>query len=83
MQTLFEKYRPSNFDEVLGQDRAVKKVKTLLSRSWGGRAWWICGASGTGKTTIGRIIAGCGADDFYVTEYDSADAITVAEVDRL
>jgi len=83
MKTLFEKYRPSNFDEVLGQDKAVKTAKTLLSRSWGGRAWWISGASGTGKTTIAKIIAAQGADDFYITEYDSADAMNVSEIDRL
>jgi len=55
----------------------------LLDRGWGGRAWWISGASGTGKTTIARIIAHYGADDFYITEYDSADAMTTSEVDRL
>jgi DNA polymerase-3 subunit gamma/tau len=80
---LYEKYRPSTFDEVLGQDRAVKKVKLLLSRGWGGRAWWLSGASGTGKTTIARIIACQGADDFYITEYDSADAMSVSAIDRL
>jgi DNA polymerase III gamma/tau subunit len=83
MKTLFEKYRPKNFEQVLGQDKAIKKVKLLLNRSWGGRAWWICGASGTGKTTIARIIAREGADEFYITEYDSADAMTVSEIDRL
>jgi len=83
MQTLFEKYRPSNFDEVLGQEKAVNTAKRLLSRGWGGRAWWISGASGVGKTTIARIIASLGADDFYITEYDSADAINVSEIDRL
>ena len=83
METLFEKYRPSGFDEVLGQDKAVNTAKRLLSRSWGGRAWWISGASGTGKTTIARIIASQGADDFYITEYDSADAMNVSEIDRL
>ena len=83
MKTLFEKYRPSTFDGVLGQDKAISKAKKLLSRSWGGRAWWISGASGTGKTTIAKIIAAQGADDFYITEYDSADAMNVSEVDRL
>ena len=81
--TLFEKYRPTSFDEVLGQDKAIKKVKLLLDRGWGGRAWWLSGSSGTGKTTIARIIARCGADDFYVTEYDSADAMSVSEIGRL
>ncbi len=80
---LYEKYRPSTFDDVLGQDRAVKKIKLLLDRSWGGRAWWISGASGTGKTTLARIIAAQGADDLYVQEFDSADAMSVSAIDQL
>lgn len=79
---LYEKYRPSTFDDVLGQDRAVKKIKLLLDRGWGGRAWWISGASGTGKTTLARIIAAQGADDLYVQEFDSADAMSVSAIDQ-
>lgn len=81
--TLFEKYRPRTFDKVLGQDKAIQKVKLLLERRWGGRSWWISGASGTGKTTIAKIIASQGADDIFITEYDSADAMSVSELDRL
>jgi len=83
MQTLFEKYRPKTLGEVLGQDKAIGKVKLLLNRGWGGRAWWISGASGTGKTTLARIIAGYGADELFVSEYDSADTISAAEIDRI
>ncbi len=81
--TLFEKYRPESLDEVLGQDKAIKKIRLLLERGWGGRAWWLSGASGTGKTTLARIIAQHSADPFYITEYDSADTLTAAEVNRL
>ncbi|MFC1765105.1 hypothetical protein ACFL6U_23915 [Planctomycetota bacterium] len=83
METLFEKYRPSTFDQVLGQDKAVRKVNLLLERGWGGRAWWISGASGTGKTTIAQIIAAHSADDLYIQEYDSADQLSVSEVDKI
>jgi len=83
MQTLFEKYRPTSFDNVLGQDGAIRRVRLLLNRCWGGRAWWISGASGTGKTTIARIIASHGADDLYITEYDSANTITSSEFNRI
>jgi DNA polymerase III gamma/tau subunit len=83
MKTLFEKYRPKSLDEVLGQEKAVKKVKLLLARGWGSRAWWLSGASGTGKTTLARIIASIGADDFFIEEYDSADKFTIAEMDRI
>ncbi len=80
---LYEKYRPRDFSEVLGQDKAVKKIQMLLARDWGSRAWWIAGATGTGKTTLAKIIAAQGADDFFVTEYDSADEMTTKEVDRI
>jgi len=83
MQTLFEKYRPTSLDDVLGQDAAIRRVQLLLNRCWGGRAWWISGASGTGKTTIARIIAGQGADELYITEYDSANTITASELNRI
>ena len=81
--TLFEKYRPASFDEVLGQEKAINKVKLLLYRGWGGRAWWVSGASGAGKTSIARIIAAQGADDLYINEFDSADQLSVSEVDRM
>ena len=80
---LYEKYRPNTFDDVLGQTKAVKVIKRLIQNGSGGRCFWISGASGTGKTTIAKIIASQGADDFYITEYDSTDSITAAEVDRL
>lgn len=80
---LYEQYRPRRFMDVLGQDRAVKKIETLLRRGWGARAWWISGESGTGKTTLAKIIAEQGADDFYIEEYDSADKFTLAALDRI
>lgn len=80
---LYEKYRPTKFADVLGQEKAVKKIELLLERGWGSRAWWLAGATGTGKTTLARIIASLGADDFFIEEYDSADKFTVSELDRI
>ncbi len=81
--TLYEQYRPTEFGAVLGQSRAVDKLKRLCSAGIGGRALWISGASGTGKTTLARIVAGTIADDWFVQEYDSADALSTAELDSL
>lgn len=83
MMQLYEKYRPTSLEGVLGQSKAVKRIKLLIRRGWGGRAWWLSGASGTGKTTLARIIAGQGADDWFVTEFDSADALTVSAIDNI
>ncbi len=70
---LYEKHRPTTLDAVLGQDRAVTRLRRMLDTGVGGRAFWISGATGVGKTTIGRIIAKTIADPFFVAEYDSAD----------
>lgn len=76
MKSLYEKYRPTSFDEVVGQDKAIATIRRTLERGGaGGRAFWISGASGTGKTTLARIIAGTIADDWMVREYDSGDEV--------
>jgi len=81
---LYEQYRPKDFEQVLGQDKAVKVLKSIEKRSgYGGRAFWISGMSGTGKTTLARIIADKIADDFYVYEYDSADKLNYAELGHI
>lgn len=81
--TLAEQYRPCALTDVLGQLKAVKVIERMVTRGVGGRAFWISGASGTGKTTMARIIAGQIADNFFVEEYDSADKFAVADADRL
>ena len=80
---LYEQHRPKRLDDVLGQPKAVSTIQRLIARGLGGRALWISGASGTGKTTLARIVAASIADSFYVQEYDSADMLTVSEIDKL
>ena len=80
---LFEQYRPKALDDVLGQDKAVKTIERLQARGLGGRALWISGASGTGKTTLARIVADSIADDLYVQEFDSADQLTTSALDKI
>jgi len=80
---LFEQYRPKALEDVLGQDKAVKTIKRLIERGIGGRALWISGASGTGKTTIAKIIANSIADDIYIQEFDCADQLSVSALDKI
>jgi replication-associated recombination protein RarA len=82
--TLYEKYRPRGFADVLGQPKAVKVLESMQARSgFGGRAFWIAGPSGTGKTTLARIVAGLVADSAWITEFDSADVVTQAEISAM
>ena len=74
MKTLFEQYRPKTFDEVVGQDKAIRQIQTIGKRGLTGRAFWLSGQSGTGKTTLARIVAHTVADEMYVDEIDAGQA---------
>lgn len=77
---LFERVRPRALAEVLGQPKAVKVVERIIAQGVGGRAIWISGPSGAGKTTLARIIAGSIADALSTDEYDCADELSVKEL---
>lgn len=85
LKPLYERWRPISFDEVVGQDRAVKRIK-LLSETTGlaGRAYYIAGPSGTGKTTIARLIAAEIADEINIDEIDATglSAAAIQELER-
>ncbi len=71
---LFERHRPRAWSDVVGQEKTVQRVRLLAERgSLSGRAYWISGQSGTGKTTIARLLAAEVADDFWVEEIDAGE----------
>jgi replication-associated recombination protein RarA len=75
---LAEKYRPTNWVSIVGNKRAIQTVNLLRTRSdtLAGRAFWIGGPSGTGKTTIARIIAAECADPICTFEVDGKELTT-------
>ena len=80
MTALADKYRPTSFDEVVAQEKVVSRLRTLAARgSLAGRAYWLAGQSGTGKTTIARLIAAEVADEFNISELDAA-TLTVSDL---
>ena len=82
---LAEQYRPTTFDDVVGQDKALARLGALRRRGLAGRAYWINGQSGTGKTTIARLIASEVADPFNVVEIDAGELTRakLAELERV
>jgi len=72
-QPLYEAYRPRSWCEVVGQDKIVSRIELLKARGLGGRAYWLSGSSGTGKTTIARLLAAEVADELNTIELDASE----------
>lgn len=54
---LYRKYRPTDFDNVYGQEEVVTVIKNAIYNNMISHAYLFCGPRGTGKTTIAKIIA--------------------------
>jgi replication-associated recombination protein RarA len=81
--SIYETYRPKTFDDVIGQPKIIDRINLLRSRGGlTGKAYWITGASGTGKTTLARLIAADHADEWSIDEID-AEQLTAARISDL
>jgi DNA polymerase-3 subunit gamma/tau len=56
-QSLYRRYRPQRFDEVLGQDHVTKALRNAVRDGRVGHAYLFSGPRGTGKTSTARILA--------------------------
>lgn len=57
MQSLAVKYRPHSFEECIGQQSIIKILKKQLETGSISNCYLFTGPSGTGKTTLARIVA--------------------------
>lgn len=56
-KALYRKYRPNNFDQVVGQDYVTKTLKNAIKNNKISHAYMLFGPRGIGKTTIAKIFA--------------------------
>ncbi|MDP4022179.1 DNA polymerase III subunit gamma/tau [Methylobacterium sp. NEAU 140] len=56
-RVLARKYRPTNFDDLIGQDAMVRTLANAFAAKRIPQAWMLTGVRGVGKTTTARILA--------------------------
>ncbi|HEU6445274.1 MAG TPA: DNA polymerase III subunit gamma/tau [Gaiellaceae bacterium] len=57
MTALYRKYRPQDFDEVVGQEAVVQTLRNAIDTGQIRQAYLFAGPRGTGKTSLARILA--------------------------
>lgn len=56
---LYRRYRPENFDELIGQSQVTDPLRSALRNDRANHAYLFSGPRGCGKTTSARILARC------------------------
>ncbi len=91
-QALYRKYRPMDFDSVVGQDSIIKTLKNSIIHQNFSHAYMFFGPRGTGKTTVSKIFArnvnclnpkdgiACGKCEHCKSSF-SKDCIDIIEID--
>jgi DNA polymerase-3 subunit gamma/tau len=57
MTALYRKYRPLDFEDVVGQEPVVRTLRNAIERDQVRQAYLFAGPRGTGKTSLARILA--------------------------
>ncbi|GGD12032.1 DNA polymerase III subunit gamma/tau [Aquisalinus flavus] len=73
-QVLARKYRPQNFEDLLGHDAMVRTLRNAFASGRIAHAWILTGVRGVGKTTTARIMA-------RALNYETEDGIDVPTID--
>lgn len=85
------KYRPTGFDEVVGQEHITTTLKNAIDNNKLAQALLFCGPRGVGKTTCARIVAklinkfedGTEQNSLNIFELDAASNNSVEDIRNL
>lgn len=56
-QAIYRRWRPTTFDDVVGQEHVTKTLKNQIMNNVTAHAYLFCGTRGTGKTSTAKILA--------------------------
>lgn len=80
---LFQQYRPHSWEYLVGHAKAKRAIAMMTKKgSLGGRAFWLSGPSGIGKTSMAYLIAADVCDEDNFIEID-AGGMTPKDIDDL
>lgn len=83
-QSLYRKYRPQSFQDVVGQDQIVAPLQAQIEGKSLGHAYLFAGSRGLGKTSIARIFAReLDISDADLYEIDAASNNSVDDIRAL
>jgi DNA polymerase III delta prime subunit len=85
-KALFQVHRPACREGLVGHARHKRAIESMKSRgSLGGRAFWISGPSGIGKTSMAYLIAGdvCDRDNFIEADAGELTPKGLDDIERL
>lgn len=77
-KALYRKFRPSSFDEVIGQDHITTTLKNSLKNGTISHAYLMSGPRGVGKTSVARLLAYAANDIAYE---DGGSHLDIIEID--
>ena len=56
-QALYRRYRPTRFEDFVGQEAVIKTLRSQIMSGRIAHAYLFCGTRGTGKTSCAKILA--------------------------
>lgn len=84
INSLYRKYRPKTFDEVVAQEHVTKTLQNQITGGKVNHAYLFCGTRGTGKTTAAKVFAAAvnenKGNDVDIFEIDAASNNSVDDV---
>lgn len=85
-QALYRRYRPQDFDAIVGQNHVADTLRNALRQGRIGHAYLFTGPRGTGKTSTARILAkavNCQAEDIDARPDNTCDICIAINEGRL
>lgn len=79
---LYRRYRPENFEEVIGQEHVTEPLMAALDAGRTTHAYLFSGPRGCGKTTSARILARCLNCEQYPTATPCGECASCRELAR-